>query len=408
MKKIILFFILNFMLVQNLAFSQDFDIYKVAYIQRIQNKVKSNWVLPHGQVDEKTVVILKINKDGKIINANITDKSGDEEFDQNALTAIYKSAPFESIPKGINNDNITISIIFNQNLLEATMTPEIINANFSKSKNIENMSSPLQSANFINSVTNIKIENDDINEKNITDGTNFNPYMKSLQNQIKSNWHPVQCSESRKIVTLFKIEKDGALKNLMILKSSGNDKADEAALKAIYVSAPFSSLPQEFKGKSINIEFTFDYNVFMAKNYKYYSNVYDAYEKQVKMIIFQSLAQQRFYFHRDLLLNVVIDKLGRPISIKVAKTSGNKSFDNKIISNIKGCSFPPIPDSIDLERFYLSYRVKTERNKERNTALITNNYYAMPTDFSSPVAKVWALDRALWWSFLITLLCHVH
>ena len=122
MKKFILFvvFLIGFMLVQTAAFSQDYDIYTVAYMNRLQNKVKSNWVISHGEPDVKTVVAFKITKDGKITNAVITNKSGDDEFDQNALSAIYKSAPFENIPQSINGDNLSINFVFNQNGIEAT------------------------------------------------------------------------------------------------------------------------------------------------------------------------------------------------------------------------------------------------------------------------------------------------
>ena len=61
---------------------------------------------------------------------------------------------------------------------------------------------------------------------------------------------------------LFTIAKDGRLLNVKVVKSSGTPLADKAALAAVELTAPFRPLPSEFKGPSIDIQFTFDYNVF--------------------------------------------------------------------------------------------------------------------------------------------------
>jgi outer membrane biosynthesis protein TonB len=43
--------------------------------------------------------------------------------------------------------------------------------------------------------------------------------------------------------------------------------ADNAALNAVKLAAPFRPLPPEYKGQNIDIQFTFDYNVFGATKY---------------------------------------------------------------------------------------------------------------------------------------------
>ncbi len=92
----------------------------------------------------------------------------------------------------------------------------------------------------------------------------FGPYMRDLQRRIKMNWDPPKGNESKRVVVLFSIAKDGRLLNYRIYQSSGLPKADEAALKAVRLTAPFRPLPSEFKGESIDIQFTFDYNVLGA------------------------------------------------------------------------------------------------------------------------------------------------
>ncbi len=95
----------------------------------------------------------------------------------------------------------------------------------------------------------------------------FGPYMRELQRRIKMNWNPPKGNESKRVVLLFKIAKDGRLLSCSVFKSSGLPNADKAALDAVKLTAPFKPLPVEYKGSSIDIQFTFDYNVFGATGY---------------------------------------------------------------------------------------------------------------------------------------------
>ncbi len=96
----------------------------------------------------------------------------------------------------------------------------------------------------------------------------FGPYMRELQRRIKMNWDPPKGNESKRVVLLFKIAKDGRLLSCSVYKSSGLPNADNAALNAVKLTAPFKPLPAEYKGQSIDIQFTFDYNVFGAAGYQ--------------------------------------------------------------------------------------------------------------------------------------------
>jgi TonB family protein len=91
--------------------------------------------------------------------------------------------------------------------------------------------------------------------------------MKELQRRIKMNWDPPKGNESKRVVLLFKIAKDGRLLSCSVFKSSGLPNADNAALNAVKLAAPFRPLPPEYKGQNIDIQFTFDYNVFGATKY---------------------------------------------------------------------------------------------------------------------------------------------
>ena len=95
----------------------------------------------------------------------------------------------------------------------------------------------------------------------------FGPYMRDLQQKIKRNWEPPKGEESRRVVILFTIARDGRLLSKKIVKSSGLSNADKAAMSAVELSAPFKPLPAEYRESSVDIQFTFDYNVFGATKY---------------------------------------------------------------------------------------------------------------------------------------------
>lgn len=90
---------------------------------------------------------------------------------------------------------------------------------------------------------------------------NWGPYMRDLEQRIKRNWTPPKGDTSKRVVITFTIGRDGRLLSHKVTQSSGLPIADRAALSAIELTAPFRPLPPEFRGSSVPIEFTFDYNV---------------------------------------------------------------------------------------------------------------------------------------------------
>lgn len=89
----------------------------------------------------------------------------------------------------------------------------------------------------------------------------FGPYMADLQRRIKRAWFPPKGNESKRVMVVFKVHRNGTMSNLRLQKSSGLAIADQAALKAIQNAAPFRTLP-DGAPPDVDIQFTFDYNVF--------------------------------------------------------------------------------------------------------------------------------------------------
>ena len=93
----------------------------------------------------------------------------------------------------------------------------------------------------------------------------FAEYMASLQRAIKKEWHPPKGMESRKTVVQFKVYRSGLLDNLKVSTSSGLEATNEAAIEAVKATAPFQPLPKG-SPRSVDIQFTFDYNVIKNGN----------------------------------------------------------------------------------------------------------------------------------------------
>ena len=90
---------------------------------------------------------------------------------------------------------------------------------------------------------------------------NWGPYIRDLEQRIKKNWTPPKGDSSKRVVITFSIRRDGHLLSSTVTKSSGSTLADRAAQGAIEATAPFRPLPPEYDKNSIQIVFTFDYNV---------------------------------------------------------------------------------------------------------------------------------------------------
>jgi TonB family protein len=102
----------------------------------------------------------------------------------------------------------------------------------------------------------------------VAQDVDFGPFMADLERRIKRNWVPPRGSESRKVVLMLFIARDGNVIKIDVKKSSGDAEADESAKQAVVASLPFLALPPQFKEDILPVEFAFDYNVLNPKNPK--------------------------------------------------------------------------------------------------------------------------------------------
>lgn len=72
------------------------------YYQEVWERIKNNWILPTFLLKEGTeaIVVIKIAKNGAIIDKFFEKKSGISLFDESVMEAISHSAPLPPLPEG--------------------------------------------------------------------------------------------------------------------------------------------------------------------------------------------------------------------------------------------------------------------------------------------------------------------
>ncbi len=88
------------------------------YNKVVENKIKEEWTIPENLLKEKewvdleTIIIIIIERDGKIQKGWFEKKSGNALYDQSAMRAIKKAEPLPPIPKELNKDILEFGIRF--------------------------------------------------------------------------------------------------------------------------------------------------------------------------------------------------------------------------------------------------------------------------------------------------------
>ena len=95
-------------------------------------------------------------------------------------------------------------------------------------------------------------------------GQRYAWYVASMRARISNNW--LMASVSPNIVAAprtyltFEISRDGTVTNAQITQSSGIPEVDRSALRAILASNPLPPLPADYSGRSVDVQFYFDFH----------------------------------------------------------------------------------------------------------------------------------------------------
>lgn len=83
--------------------------------------------------------------------------------------------------------------------------------------------------------------------------------MAILNRQVDQHWQRIGISARRQAQVRFEIDRSGQLVAATLVQSSGDAAADNAALQAVQLAAPFSPFPDRTTEPSLNVTFTFRY-----------------------------------------------------------------------------------------------------------------------------------------------------
>ena len=86
--------------------------------------------------------------------------------------------------------------------------------------------------------------------------SDFSVLMGNMSNQIRKEWK-AHIGKKEHLVARFKVQKDGAVSDVSVTRSSDNQATDEDAVRAIKRASPFMPLPK-YCDSPADIEYTFD------------------------------------------------------------------------------------------------------------------------------------------------------
>ena len=94
-------------------------------------------------------------------------------------------------------------------------------------------------------------------------GTRFAWYVQGVQRVVSQNWMKYEIdpriTSAERVYITFDITRDGRPSNVQVEQSSGVPSLDISAARAIQRIDTFGSLPPEYSGNKVSVEFWFDY-----------------------------------------------------------------------------------------------------------------------------------------------------
>lgn len=95
-------------------------------------------------------------------------------------------------------------------------------------------------------------------------GTKYAFYVRGIQQRVSENWLKYQVdpriTSAQRVYVMFDVARDGHPSNVQIEQSSGVPSLDDSALNAVKRVDTFGSLPADYPGSKISVEFWFDYS----------------------------------------------------------------------------------------------------------------------------------------------------
>ncbi len=214
-----------------------------SYLKNLDDKIRKAWKSPSKSA-KNVVVSINIGKGGKAFGCKVLQSSGYADIDAGAINSVYAASPFEPLPRGFDGDHITIDYVFPIKRQPLNIIIRVFKLDGSYKER------------FLNAYK---------KEVEAEKKAQTAAYMKKLEAKIKKNWNPPKSDKNTRIVAQFKVYRDGRVSDVKIKQGADNEDANYAALNAINASVPFDPFTSLLKASSVDIEFTFDYNILKNK-----------------------------------------------------------------------------------------------------------------------------------------------
>lgn len=107
------------------------------YMTTLQGKIQKNWNPPEFEEDGTATVMFTITRYGDLTTSEIVESSNNAVFNESALDALRKSAPFEKFPANTTRDALTVKYTFHTSIVKTDTMREYV-ANADKFFNINN------------------------------------------------------------------------------------------------------------------------------------------------------------------------------------------------------------------------------------------------------------------------------
>ncbi|MGH9618313.1 MAG: TonB family protein [Bryobacteraceae bacterium] len=92
-------------------------------------------------------------------------------------------------------------------------------------------------------------------------GTRLGWYAEIVRQRIAQNWKTTglyAASQRAPAIIGFVIGRDGSVRDVQVVQSSGNPMIDNTAMRAVYNANPLPRLPAQVSGSSVSAQFTFN------------------------------------------------------------------------------------------------------------------------------------------------------
>lgn len=85
------------------------------YHMDVLNVIKTSWRIP-GKLSSKkdllAIILIRIRKDGKIVDFNMEKSSGNKIYDESIIRALRAAEPLPAIPAALNTDFVELGFRF--------------------------------------------------------------------------------------------------------------------------------------------------------------------------------------------------------------------------------------------------------------------------------------------------------